>query len=189
MKKVISLLSVFAVIVAGFCACTKLPEEPATTQLVKYTVAREFDDTTTEPAPVKKGEETTAPATTKPKQLPVAAASDYDFVIADYYISGKSYVKINNVELYDYGMGSVDGYAAVELTGLASSDNEIRIGLRMYNAQNQIVKTSYLIAIVKGAGDLKEGDTADCRFEIPTDLGVTKVEFVDYSVVAELIEA
>lgn len=189
MKKVISLLSVFAILAVSFCACTKLPEEPATTQLVKYTVVREFDDATTEPAPVKKGEETTAPSTTKQKELPPAAASEYDFVIADYYISGKSYVKINNVELYDYGLGTVDGYATVEFAGLASSDNEIRVGLRMYNAQNQTVKTSYLIAILNGADDYKEGDTANCRFSIPADLGITKIEFVDYSEIADLIEA
>ncbi len=190
MKKTICLVLAL-VLLAGFCSCSKIPDEPATTTQAVYSVVDEIasaeaessaaQGSTTEAASENTEEPATQPST---QAADSSFISSYEFIIADYYVFNKSHAKILDIELVDYGLTKVIGYAKVEMSGLAFGEDEIRIGCRAYSENGEVLKTSYLLAPVKEA-KLKEGDTMDCRFEIPD--GTVKIEFVEYSAVAEEI--
>lgn len=193
MKK-ITCLVLALVLLAGFCACSKLPEEPATTTQAVYSVVDEIasaeaaensteaqQPTSEDASSVEGVSETQAPTQVSDSSF----ISSYEFVMADYYIFNKSHVKILDIELVDYGLSKVIGFAEVEVSGLAFGESEIRVGCITYDANGEVLKTSYLLVPVKDA-KLKEGDTMDCRFEIPD--GTAKIEFVDYSAVAAEID-
>lgn len=193
MKKFISLICIFAIIGACLCACSKIPEEPASSTVVNFTVvdraetAASTETASTETASTEAqtdkdgspAETTTAAATKEIKAL----ASNFDVVIADYYTYNKSYAKIKDVVITDYGFGKPTAYALVELSGIAFGEDELRIGYRCYDADGETVRSSYLLVPLK-AKDLKEGDTFKCRFDMP--LETDSIEFVEYAGVADI---
>lgn len=189
MKK-ITCLVLALVLLAGLCSCSKIPEEPATTTQAVYSVVDEIASAEAESSSAQAQTSTTEAAsenTEEPATQPSTQAADssfissYEFITADYYVFNKSHAKILDIELVDYGLTKVIGYAKVEMTGIAFGEDEIRIGCRAYDKDGKVLKTSYLYAPLKEA-KLKEGDTMDCRFEIPD--GTVKIEFVEYSAVA-----
>ncbi len=196
MKK-ITCLVLALVLLAGFCSCSKIPEEPATTTQAVYSVVDEIASAEAESAaqtatqPQESTSESSSENTEEPATQPSTQAADssfissYEFIIADYYVFNKSHAKILDIELVDYGFTKIIGYAKVEMSGLAFGEDEIKIGYHAYDKDGEILKTSYLYAPVKDA-KLKEGDSMDCRFEIPE--GTAKVEFVEYSTVVAEIE-
>lgn len=191
MKK-ITCLVLALVLLAGLCSCSKIPEEPATTTQAVYSVVDEIASAEAESSSAQvstteaSSENTEEPATQPSTQAADSSfISSYEFVTADYYVFNKSHAKILDIELVDYGLTKVIGYAKVEMSGLAFGEDEIRIGCRAYDKDGEVLKTSYLYAPVKEA-KLREGDTMECRFEIPD--GTVKIEFVEYSAVAAEIE-
>lgn len=184
MKKTAIILAAMLIFCIAFCACTKLPEEPATTAVSNYLVDEDLGEDLTSPAPVIEGESTTKAETTE--SYTKALAADLDIVTADYYIYGKSYGSIENIHLMNYGLNTIEGYVDVNLTGISFGETQFRIGCIMYDATGNEVKTTFILADLDANG-YKEGDTAECRFDVPAGLGIVKVAFVDYAEVGDKI--
>lgn len=184
-KRFICSICIFAVILSCFCACgVKLPDTEATTKVASCEVNKD-DIPTTVPAPdvTKKVNGTTKPAETEKYPVP----DNYEYEIADYYVYGKSYAKIVNVEMKYYGLGhNIDGTASVELTGLSSRDKEFRIGIIFYDSEGEIVGENLILASKDNAA-YKAGATIDCRFTVDRRQNIAKIAFVDYSEVADNI--
>lgn len=182
MKKTAIIVSALLIFCAVFCSCTKLPEEPATTAVKQYAVEEDFGDDLTQPAPVIKGETTTAKPTVPAADL----ESDYDIVTADYYVFNKSYAVIEDISLYNYGLNTVEGYVKLNLKGIAFGEDQFRVGCLMSDSTGKVVKTTFILADLKANG-YKQGDIAECRFDVPAGMDIVKVEFVDYAQVADRI--
>lgn len=187
MKKFISLICVLAIVCACFCACSKIPDQPASSTVVNYSVITDAvtaaaDDTSTT-APSSTEAASAAESTTEAESTSSKYLSDYDCIIADYYTYNKSYAKILDISIKDYGVGKPTAYAVVEMSGIAFGEDEFKIGYHCYNAAGEVVRTSYLLAPIS-LRNLKEGDTTKCRFDVAE--GTVKVEFVEYSTVADI---
>lgn len=160
MKRLIAVVLTVASLCALLCSCgTKLPSAPAQTQVVKGSVEKAYD--------VNDG------------KMQITKIGDVDFVVADYYVYGKSYATIDNVGLEDYGIGKIEGVAKVTLKGLSHSDKDFKISYKAYDAKGDVAAQGYILAAVKEA-NYKEGDTVNCRFSLRRDAKIVKVEFLNY---------
>ncbi|MBQ6264860.1 MAG: hypothetical protein IJK60_05365 [Clostridia bacterium] len=161
MKRIIAVVLTVASFCALLCSCgAKLPSAPAQTQIVKGSVEQAYDENDGKMRETKIG--------------------DVDFVVADYYVYGKSYATIDNVVLEDYGIGKIEGIAKVTLKGLSHSDKDFRISYKAYDSKGEVISQSFILAAVKEA-NYKEGDTVNCRFSLRRDARIVKVEFINYS--------
>ena len=161
MKRIIAAVLTVALLCALLCSCgANLPSAPAQTRVVAGSVEKAYD--------VNDG---------KMKETKIG---DVDFVVADYYVYGKSYATIDNIVLEDYGIGKIEGIAKVTLKGLSRSDKDFRISFKAYDSKGEVVAQSFILAAVKEA-NYKEGDTVNCRFSLRRDLKIVKVEFVGYT--------
>ncbi len=187
MKKSLSILCIAVIMLSCFCACSGgKPEEPATSSVSKVTVIdgikKYAPSTEKEPTIVDRKDVTEAPSirTDTTKTL---VRSDVEITLSDYYVYNKSYVKIKDFELTDFGVGSIEGYAKLELTSLGFGEKQVRVGLLYLDENGKTVKTSFILADIKNGG-YKEGDVVDCRFDIDESLHASKLVFVDYSAVS-----
>lgn len=191
MKKTLSLICLAAIIISAFCACTHLPDEPATTAVKTFEVSNGIgeNEPSTEKAPtVVEGtvKPTSAPTEIKTEKAAALAIPDMDFVLSDYYIYNKSCVKIKDIEMTDYGLGFVECYAKLELSDIAFGEDSVRVGALYYDDDGEVVKTSFLLCDIKN-GNHKEGEVVDCRFDIPDGYNIAKIAFVDYAEVSDQI--
>lgn len=162
MKKLFALVCLLSALCIVLCSCgVKLPEEPATTKVENYSVQKDFDDA-------------------QAAERKLKTIDDIDFIIADYYVFGKYYASIESVEMEDYGIGKIIGFANVKLEGINRATKEFKIAYKAYDAAGKVVLSSYILAAVDDAG-YKKGETVQCRFDIPRDKGIVKVEFINFS--------
>ncbi len=160
MKKILAVILAVASVCVLFCSCgAKLPSEEATTELVNYNIQRQYEP----------GD----------KVRPISI-DNVDFVLASYYVYGKSYAEIEDVIPEDYGMGDLEFQVKVNLKGLTKSDKEFKIGYKAYDKDGTVISDNFILVPVKDAG-LKQGDTFDCRFKISRKLTVKTIEFYDYT--------
>ena len=161
MKRIIAAVLTVASLCALLCSCgVKLPSEPAETQVVKGSVEKAYDESD--------------------GKIKASKIGNVDFVVADYYVYGKSYATIDNLVLEDYGIGKIEGLAKVTLKGLSHSDKDFKISYKAYDSKGEVVVQSYIRAAVKDA-NYSEGDTVNCRFSLRRDVKIVKVEFTNYT--------
>ena len=160
MKRLIAVILTVSALCSLLCSCgAKLPSQPAQTQVVSGSVEKAYDE--------------------NDGKMQTTKIGNVDFVVADYYVYGKSYATIDNVVLEDYGIGKIEGLAKVTIKGLSHSDKDFRISYKAYDSKGETVSQGYILAAVKDA-NYKEGDTVNCRFSLRRDLRIVKVEFTNY---------
>lgn len=165
MKSVISIA--LAVILLSLClfGCSNVPETPAETYTAEYTYINPLATTS-----VTKND---IGATSY-----VQTSNSVDFVLKDYYVYGNTVAKITNITIDDYGIGNVNGYADIQLIAIGRRSENLRIAYSAYNAAGEVVRGSYLLAMLRGS-DYKDGDTVEGRrFDFPRD--TVKIEFYSY---------
>lgn len=165
MKSVISIA--LAVILLSLClfGCSNVPETPAETYTAQYTYINPLATTA-------------VAANDSDGTTYVQTSNSIDFVLEDYYVYGNTVAKITNVTIDDYGIGNVNGFADVELIAIGRRSENLRIAYKAYNAAGELVRSSYILTLLKGT-DCKEGDIVEGRrFDFPRD--TVKVEFCSY---------
>ena len=170
MKSTISIFLVLITVALCFFGCSNIPEDPATTAVTNYSYANPYGETVAPPVNTEAGEKV-------PVQY-LETVNNIDFVMCSYNVYGNSVAKMTDIELeYDeFGAFEVSGYASLEMMGIGSRKDNMRIGYTAYDAEGNIVRKSFLQALLKG---VNEGDVVkDCRFDFPKD--AVKVVFYDY---------
>lgn len=104
--------------------------------------------------------------------------ANIDVVYQNYYGQDNFYVTITDLVIEDIDrLGSLDGYATVEVLGVGAPD-KMRVGFRCYDENGEIVRNSFF-TVWDTDKTLKAGDIVeDCRMDIPRE--TVKIEFFDY---------
>ncbi len=173
MKSTISIFLVMICVALCFFGCSNVPEEPATTSVVNHTYVNTYGETVAPPANIdpSKAEE-------EPVKY-VETVNNVEFVVSSYNVYGKSVASIKDIKLeYNaYSALEVMGVASVEITGIGSRKDNMRIGYIAYDKDGKVVRNSFLQAELDG---VKKGDVIeDCIFDFPES--TVKVVFYDYT--------
>lgn len=171
MKSIISIFLVLATVCLCFFGCSNIPEEPATTKVEKHSYVDPYGET----APAAENADEF-----EGQDIPVKyieTVNNVEIVLSSYYVYGNSVAKINNIEIIDYGIShTANGYADVEIMGIGSRKDGMKIGYTAYDAKGEVVKDVFVLASLE---DAKEGDVVEKRrFEVPRD--AVKIVFHDY---------
>lgn len=173
MKSFISVILAMTVIALCLFGCNSnnIPEEPATTGSANFSYVNPYGQTAPDPENVEPSEGQTFPV------IYIETVNDVEIVLADYYVYGNSVAKIKDIELKDDGISiNADGYADVEVMGIGSRKDDIKIGFEAFDANGELVRKSYILVPLKG---VKKGDTVERRrFDFPRE--AVKVVFSDY---------
>lgn len=172
MKSTISIFLILISVALCFFGCSNIPDEPVTTSVVNHSYANPYGETVAPPENADPNSSTTAPV----KYL--ETVNDIEFVMSNYHVYGNSVAKITDIELeYDnLSNFEVSGYASVEMMGIGSRKNNMKIGYTAYDKDGAVVRESFLQALLK---DVSKGDTVtECRFDFPEE--TVKVVFHDY---------
>lgn len=177
-KRAISVILAASAVVLCFAGCTAdLPETPAETYTASYTYVNPIKPDIPTSAPAE-GEEGDTMQTAIANSGAVVKSTNVDFVLKDYYIFGSSVAKITNVELDDYGIGNINGYADVEIISVGHRSDGMRIGYRAYDATGKLVRQSFILAKLDDKS-IADGTVVEARrFDFPRE--AVKVEFYDY---------
>ncbi len=172
MKSIISIIMLVLVLSLCLVGCkSNIPDEPAQTRAERYTYINPMGATTP-----NKDKETTKGETTAVQY--VETPEDIQLVFADYYVFGNSVAKIKSVEFSDYGIGNVSGFADVEMIAVGRRSDDMRIGYSAYDANDNLVRSSYLLVKLDDKS-VKEGSVCENRrFDFPRD--AVRVEFYSY---------
>lgn len=172
MKSILSILIIVSVFAFCLLGCTSnIPEEPAQTYSAQYTYINPLGATAANPENQTEKNGTTA---VQYIETPV----NVQLVLNDYYVFGNSVAKITNVDFDDFGIGNVNGYADVEIIAIGRRSDDMRIAYKAYDADGNVVRTSYIIAPLKDKS-IKEGSVCEGRrFDFPRE--AVKVEFYSY---------
>lgn len=172
MKSTISIFLVMVCVALCFFGCSNIPEEPATTTVVNHSFANPYGETVAPPANADPNSGTTAAVKY------VETINNIEFVVSDYNVYGNSVASIKDIELeYNaYSAFEVMGVASVEIMGIGSRKDNMRIGYIAYDKDGKVVRNSFLQAQLDG---VKVGDVVeDCIFDFPED--TVKIVFFDY---------
>lgn len=172
MKSALCIFLVLATIALCFFGCSNVPEEPATTNTVTVTYVNPLGATAAPPVNVDPTE-----GGTTPPVIYVETTNNVEFVLSSYYVYKNSVAKIGNIVIEDDGFSlNADGYADVEMIAVGSRKDNMRIAYTAYDAQDNVVKSSYILAKLDG---VKDGDVCnERRFEVPRD--TVKIVFSNY---------
>ena len=173
MKSALCLFLVLVTVTLCFFGCSNIPEEPATSETMVQSYVNPYGATAAPPVNI----DPTEGGTTLPVQY-VETTNNVEFVLNSYYVYKNSVAKITNVVLEDDGFSlNADGFADVEIMGIGSRKEGMKIGYTAYDAEGNVVRTSHILA--KLDGDVKEGETlTERRFEVPRT--TVKIVFHDY---------
>lgn len=172
MKSTISIFLVMVCVALCFFGCSNIPEEPATTTIVNHSFANPYGETVAPPANADPSSGTTAAVKY------VETVNNIEFVVSDYNVYGNSVASIKDIELeYNaYSAFEVMGVASVEIMGIGSRKDNMRIGYIAYDKDGKVVRNSFLQAQLDG---VKVGDVVtDCIFDFPEE--TVKIVFCDY---------
>lgn len=172
MKSTISIFLVLVCVALCFFGCSNIPDEPATTTVVNHSFANPYGETVAPPANADPTSGTTAPVKY------VETINNVEFVISDYNVYGNSVASIKDIEL-EYNAFSafeVMGIASVEIKGIGSRKDNMKIGYIAYDKDGTVVRKSFLQAQLDG---VSKGDVVtDCIFDFPEE--TVKIVFFDY---------
>lgn len=172
MKSLISVILATTVIALCFFGCkSNIPEVPATTGSANFSYVNPYGQTAPDPANVQPSEGQTFPV------VYVETINNVEIVQQDYYVFGNSVAKINNIELKDDGISiNADGYADVEMMEIGSRKDDMKIGVKAYDANGNIVRNTYILVNLE---DVKKGDVVERRrFDFPRE--ATKIVLMDH---------
>lgn len=171
MKSFISIFLVLATVALCFFGCSNIPEEPVTTAVEKHSYVNPYGETAPAAENVSEFEGQDVPVKY------IETVNNVEIVLNSYYVYGNSVAKIGDIEIVDYGIShNANGYADVEIMGIGSRKDGMKIGYTAYTAEGDIVKDVFILAPLE---DVKEGDIVeDRRFEVPRD--AVKIVFHDY---------
>ena len=172
MKSLISVILAMTVIALCFFGCkSNIPEEPATTGSANFSYVNPYGQTAPDPENVTPSEGQTFPV------VYVETINNVEIVLSDYYVYGNSVAKIKDIELKDDGISiNADGYVDVEMTGIGSRKDDMKIGYIAYDADGKVVRDTYVLVPLKG---VKKGETVENRrFDFPRE--AVKIVFMDY---------
>ncbi len=169
MKKALaSLLIISTVIVSALCGCSRIPDEPQTTAAETYNYINDLGQTVYSQEEVKKK---------NIEQQYVKSINNIELVFNNYYVYGKNAatISVDEISYNGYSVG-VHGKMNVKMIAIGSRSENMRIGYTAYDAENKIVRNSYLLVRLKG---VKKGDTVEkCYFDFPPE--AVKIVFHDY---------
>lgn len=172
MKSVISVILIVCALSLCLFGCkSNIPEQPAVTYSEQYTYYNPLGAT------VPATQDETEEGETASVQY-VQTINNIQVVLEDYYVFGNSVAKISSIDIQDYGIGNVNGYADVEMIAIGRRADGMRIGFRAYDAKGEIVRESYILALLD---DKSISDGSVCenrRFDFPRE--AVKVEFFSY---------
>lgn len=170
MKSVIGIILVVTFAVLCLFGCSNIPKEPATTAVEQYSYVNP-SGATLPPA------ENTEPNSGEQTVKYIETVNNINCVLSNYYVYGNSVASITDIQLEDDGFQiNVNGYASIKIDGIGSRKNNMKIGYTAYDSDGNVVRESYLLALLDG---VKEGDIVDdCRFDFPRE--AVKIEFHDY---------
>ena len=172
MKSTISIFLVMVCVALCFFGCSNVPDEPATTTVVNHSYANPYGETAAPPA-------NTEPGNTEQADVKyVETINNVEFVISDYNVYGNSVASIKDIKLEYNAFSAFElmGDASVEIKGIGSRKDNMRIGYTAYDKDGKVVRKSFLQAQLDG---VKVGDVVeDCVFDFPGD--AVKVVFFDY---------
>ena len=177
-KKIAAIVLAFAMVFA-FAACNKGKDETkpteTTTEKVTYNETAPAEPLVTSKGDVIYPEYTYVSDGESGSYTEVV--ENIEVVYQSYYGYHNSYSKIIDLKIEDIDrMGSLDGYATVELLGVGEGES-MRIGYRCYDAEGNVVRNVFFSVWYDGA--VKAGDVVkDCRMDIPRN--TAKIEFFDY---------
>ena len=172
MKSTISIFLVLICVALCFFGCSNIPDEPATTSVVNHSYADPYGETVAPPVNADPEESTTAAV----KYL--ETINNVECVMSSYYVYGNSVATISDIKMEYEAFSSFpgNGYASVEMMGIGSKKNGMKIGYTAYNEAGEVVRESFMLAKLDG---VKKGDTvAECRFDFPSE--TVKIVFHDY---------
>lgn len=149
----VSLASIMVVAFA-FSSCAKVPTEEVTTGTEAYTLVNNY------PSPSESKTE-----------------SDVEFAFQSYYSYKGNYASISNVRFDEDDMTvNAKGFVDVKMIYIEDKNQNMYIGYNAYDANGEILRTSYLLIDLDG---VRSGKTIkEIRFDIPYE--TVKVEFFDY---------
>lgn len=172
MKSTISIFLVMVCVALCFFGCSNIPDEPATTTVVNHSYANPYGETVAPPANADPS------GTTEPVKY-VETINNIEFVVSDYNVYGNSVASIKDIELEYNAFSALElmGVASVEIKGIGSRKDNMRIGYTAYDKDGKVVRKSFLQAELDG---VKVGDVVeDCIFDFPE--GTAKIVFFDYT--------
>lgn len=172
MKSALCLFLVLVTVTLCFFGCSNIPEEPATTEIMKQSYVNPYGATAAPPVNI----DPTEGGTTTPVQY-VETTNNVEIVLSSYYVYKNSVAKITNIQIEDDGFSlDADGYADVEMMAIGSKKEGMKIGYTAYDENGEIVRKNHILATLDG---VKEGDTCEGRrFTLPRE--TVKIVFHNY---------
>ncbi len=170
MKSAISIFLVLVCVALCFFGCSNIPDEPAQTTAITKSFENPYGETAA--PPVNADPSTTGPVTY------LKTINNVEFVVADYFVYGNSVAKIKdfNLEFDDMSAFEVSGYADLEIMGIGSKKDGMKVAYTGYDKDGNVTRDSYFIAKLD---DVKKGDVVEeCRFDFSKD--TVKVVFHNY---------
>ncbi len=171
MKNFIKLLSVAVLLAATLCACSNVPKEPATTELVAYTYMDPLASTIPEPENASD-----YPGVTMADKY-IAAPVGIDFLMSSYHVYKNTVAKITNVEIeYQNPALYLNAVVTVQLEAIGKAKNGLKIGYKCLDGNGNALNGAPANIIDIDLTDCKKGDTVEnVRIILPK--GTVKVEF------------
>lgn len=172
MKRFVCVILAASALALSFAGCSSLPKDPAE----EYTAQLTYVD------PAGMTVVVTNPDTGKTEIKGIETVGNIQLVFEDYYVYGKSVAKITDVEIQDLGIGSVRGFADVEMITVGTRKNGMKIDYTAYDKDGNVVRDSYVLAVLEeteNSPKVNDGDVVERRlFEFPR--GTVKVVFNSY---------
>ena len=172
-----------AVLVLCIAGCAAPPTEKVTTATEYHKVVDRFvTQTQTEKqmeASAKKSSDSkeTKPVSQADTQPENGKESDVEFSLNSYYKYGENYASISNIQIDNSDITvNAKCSADVKMIYIGERSKNMLIGIKAYNAKDEIVRDTYILIPLKG---VRNGKTVEnIRFDIPYE--AVRVEFFDY---------
>ncbi len=163
MKSAISIILLLACVALCFFGCSNIPDEPAQTTVITKSFEDPYAETAAPPVNADPNSSTTAPITY------LKRVNNVEFISSDYFVYGNTVAKIKDFELEydDMSAFEVSGWADLEIIGIGSKKDGMRIAYTGYDKDGNVTRDSFFIAKLDG---VKKGDIVeDCRFDFTKD--------------------
>lgn len=168
--KFIKIAAALILIIACFCACSNVPDEPAVTSSKDFTYKNAFGETV--PVAENIGN---YPGLTQPVKY-IETVQNVECNFKSYYVYGNTVATIETLEFENIDMPATNVYAIAKVKMIAAGrEDQMKIDYKAYDENGKCIKANG--CLTRNIDGIEDGEIFDMVFLAP--IGTARVEFFD----------